>query len=214
MSFRTNKLKTTRSETFNGLPILTHRGDLVLNYLDRLYDTIDKAVKQYPRTTAIRVDLHLSNLQPDGSSVIKNFIASLDAQIQADLSRKKRRGQTVRSCKVRYVWCKEKGTLLSRHHYHLVLLLNKDVYHSLGRFEQKGNLSDMIKKAWCRTLGINTDEGDTLVHFPKNPTYWLEFNSDKFDQQINQLFKRVSYLAKVETKCSEDRYRSFGCSRT
>ena len=138
------KLKTTTNDTFNGLPILKQKGGLVLSYLDKLYDTIDKAITQYPRTTASRVDLHLAQpLLFDDSSVIKNFIASLDAQIQADLSRKKRRGQTARSCKIRYAWCKERGTSLS-HHYHLVLLLNKDVYHSLGRFDQKGNLSDMV----------------------------------------------------------------------
>ncbi|WP_123422783.1 inovirus Gp2 family protein [Vibrio crassostreae] len=208
------KLKTTTNDTFNRLPILKPKGGLVLSYLDKLYDTIDKAVTQHPRTTAIRVDLRLAkSLLFDDTGVIKNFIASLDAQIQADLSRKKKRGQTVRSCKVRYAWCKERSTSLS-HHYHLVLLLNKDVYHSLGRFDQKGNLSDMIKKAWCRALDIKADEGDTLVHFPDNPTYWLEQNSDKFDQQVDSLFKRVSYLAKVETKLYGDRSRSFGCSRT
>lgn len=208
------KLKTTTNDTFNGLPILEPKGGLVLSYLDKLYDTIDKAVTQYPRSTAIRVDLRLAkSLLFDDSSAIKNFIASLDAQVQADLSRKKRRGQTARSCKVRYAWCKERSTSLS-YHYHLVLLLNKDVYHSLGRFDQKGNLSDMIKKAWCRALDIKANEGDTLVHFPDNPTYWLEQKSDKFDQQVDSLFKRVSYLAKVETKHYGDRSRSFGCSRT
>ncbi|WP_041472822.1 inovirus Gp2 family protein [Vibrio atlanticus] len=208
------KLKITNNDTFNGLPILKPKGGLVLSYLDKLYDTIDKAVTQHPRTTAIRVDLRLAkSLLFDDTGVIKNFIASLDAQIQADLSRKKRRGQTARSCKVRYAWCKERSTSLS-HHYHLVLLLNKDVYHSLGRFDQKGNLSDMIKKAWCRTLDIKANEGDTLVHFPDCPTYWLDKNSDKFDQQVDSLFKRVSYLAKVETKHYGDKTRSFGCSRT
>ncbi|ROO77051.1 inovirus Gp2 family protein [Vibrio crassostreae] len=208
------KLKITTNDTFNGLPILEPKGGLVLSYLDKLYDTIDKAVTQYPRTTAIRVDLRLAkSLLFDDTGVIKNFIASLDAQIQADLNRKKRRGQTARSCKVRYAWCKERSTSLS-HHYHLVLLLNKDVYHSLGRFDQKGNLSDMIKKAWCRALDIQTNRGDTLVHFPKKPTYWLEQNSEKFDQQLDSLFKRVSYLAKVETKHYGNRSRSFGCSRT
>ncbi|MEZ8154607.1 inovirus Gp2 family protein [Vibrio splendidus] len=208
------KLKTTTNDTFNGLPILKLKGGLVLSYLDKLYDTIDKAVTQHPRTTAIRVDLRLAkSLLFDDTGVIKNFIASLDAQIQADLSRKKRRGQTARSCKVRYAWCKERSTSLS-HHYHLVLLLNKDVYHSLGRFDQKGNLSDMIKKAWCRALDIKANEGDSLVHFPDNPTYWLDKNSDKFDQQVDSLFKRASYLAKVETKHYGDRSRSFGCSRT
>ncbi|PMM34913.1 hypothetical protein BCT55_16265 [Vibrio splendidus] len=208
------KLKTTTNDTFNGLPILKLKGGLVLSYLDKLYDTIDKAVTQHPRTTAIRVDLRLAkSLLFDDTGVIKNFIASLDAQIQADFSRKKRKGQTARSCKVRYAWCKERSTSLS-HHYHLVLLLNKDVYHSLGRFDQKGNLSDMIKKAWCRALDIKANEGDTLVHFPDSPTYWLDKNSGKFDQQVDSLFKRVSYLAKVETKHYGDRTRSFGCSRT
>lgn len=90
---QTNRnLTITKKDTFNGLRIYKHKNGLVINYLDKIYNTIDKAITEYPRTMAVRVDLRMSkSLLFDNSSVIKNFIASLDSQIQADLNRKKER---------------------------------------------------------------------------------------------------------------------------
>lgn len=206
-------LTITKKDTFDGLRIYKHENGLVINYLDKIYNTIDKAITEYPRTMAVRIDLRMSkSLLFDNSSVIKNFIASLDSQIQADLNRKKRKGIRVRACKIRYVWVKERSTSLS-HHYHLVLFFNKDVYHCLGDFKSEGNLSHKIKKAWCRALDLDINEGSRLVNFPDNGVYWLDKNSRNFDDEFDSLFYRASYLAKLETKKYGDGTRSFGCSQ-
>lgn len=89
---KNRNLTITKKDTFNGLSIYKHENGLVINYLDKIYNTIDKAITEYPRTMVVRVDLRMSkSLLFDNSSVIKNFIASLDSQIQADLNRKKER---------------------------------------------------------------------------------------------------------------------------
>ncbi|MGR6861603.1 inovirus Gp2 family protein [Aliivibrio salmonicida] len=211
---QTNRnLTITKKDTFNGLNIYKHENGLVINYLDKIYNTIDKAITEYPRTMAVRVDLRMSkSLLFDKSSVIKNFIASLDAQIQADLNRKKRKGIRVRACNIRYIWVKERSTSLSNH-YHLVLFFNKDVYYCLGDFKNEDNLSHKIKKAWCNALDLDIDEGSRLVNFSDNGVYWLDNNSRNFKDEFDSLFYRASYLAKLETKKYGDGTRSFGCSQ-
>jgi hypothetical protein len=214
MRNRKNKnLSITKKDTFRGLPILQAKEGMVINYLDKIYDTFDNALSDHPRTMAVRVDLRLPLFSSGVSGdVMKRFIASLKAQIDSYLKRKKKNNKRVRQCNVRYVWVKERNTALSQH-YHLVLLFNNDVYNTLGRFGNRDNLSYRIQRAWCSAVDKDMDEGARLVHFPENPTYYADRNSDDFDEQLSDLFERASYLAKAETKEYGDRSRSFGCSR-
>ncbi|MGL4225527.1 MAG: inovirus Gp2 family protein [Vibrio sp.] len=206
------KNKITHNDEFNGLPVLKQKDGLLVDYLKRIYDTLDLALDDYPRTMAVRVDLRLPLLMVmEDSNLMKNFMASLDAQIQADLRRKQRAGKQKRKCRLRYVWVKEKDKAL-HHHYHLVLLFNKDVYNSLGSFSNQNNLSHKIKTAWCRVLDTDLDNGARLVHFPDNCVYHLDINSLKFSYDLDDLFRRLSYFAKVRTKQFGLRSRNFGCS--
>ncbi|MDG2810007.1 inovirus Gp2 family protein [Vibrio parahaemolyticus] len=165
---KTLKKKITHNDEFNGLPVLKQKEGLLVDYLQRIYDTLDLALDDHPRTMAVRVDLRLPLLMVmDNSNLMKNFISSLDAQIQADLRRKERAGKTKRKCRLRYVWVREKDKAL-HHHYHLVILLNKDVYNCLGSFARSNNLSHKIKTAGCRAVGIKLEDGARLVHFPEN----------------------------------------------
>ncbi|ENM6633883.1 inovirus Gp2 family protein [Vibrio vulnificus] len=209
---KTLRKKITHNDEFNGLPVLKQKGGLLVDYLQRIYDTLDLALDDHPRTMAVRVDLRLPRFMVmEESNLMKNFIASLDAQIQADLRRKEREGKTKRRCKLRYVWVKEKDGAL-HHHYHLVLLFNKDAYNCLGSFKSKGNLSDKIKTAWCRALDIVFEDGANLAHFPENCVYHLNAGGADFSTELDKLFFRLSYFAKVRTKSFGTAARSFGCS--
>ena len=111
------------------------------------------------------------------------------------------------------MWVKEKGTAIQSH-YHLLLLFNHDCYHCLGDFGAgEGNLAAKVKRAWARAIGYDVIDIGGLVHFPKNGSYRVITNAPSYSHDLQQLFKRVSYFAKVRTKCSGDRTRSFGCSR-
>ncbi|MDE1311389.1 inovirus Gp2 family protein [Vibrio aestuarianus subsp. cardii] len=209
---KTLKKKITHREEFNELPIKKEKEGLLVDYLQRIYDTLDLALEDHPRTFAVRIDLRLPLLmEVDKSNLMKNFMASLDAQIQADLRKKQRDGKNKRRCRLRYIWVREKDKS-PQYHYHIVILLNRDVYYCVGEYVNTNNLSHKIKKAWCRALDIELDDGGRLVHFPKNFMYHLDINSFRFSTVLDQLFYRLSYFAKVRSKKFSDGYRNFGSS--
>lgn len=204
--------KVTHEDFFKDRPILKFKEGLIIDYLQRISNTLDYAVEEHTNTMAVRIDLRLpKSMIEDKPNLMKNFFASLDAQIQADLRRKVRGGKTKRRCRLRYVWVKEKDNAL-HYHYHLVLMINKNVYNCLGSFNNNGNLSYKIKTAWVRTLGVDKKEGGPLVHFPERSVYHLNARADGFHTECNNLFKRLSYFAKVRTKVFGAGGRNFGCS--
>lgn len=95
----------------------------------------------------------------------------------------------------------------------MVLLFNKDTYAFLGKYGKEGNLSHMLKKAWARVLDLDLEEASRLVHFPRNPIYYLNKNSSGFMEDFEDLFHRISYFAKVRTKEYGSRQKNFGTSR-
>ncbi|EKO3534184.1 inovirus Gp2 family protein [Vibrio fluvialis] len=187
--------------------------DMSKVYLDRIEDVMDKAISDHPRTTVIRVDLKFPcSIKYDIDQVMKRFIGSLSSQIEADIKRRRKHGKRVADCRIRYLWARE-NKLSINDHYHVALFLNKDVYAYVGSLTNTDNLAYRIKRAWCSALDLDVDEGGGLAHFPDNCRYWLDRKANNFDDTYNQVFKRLSYFAKTDTKKSGDRRRSLGYSR-
>ncbi len=202
--------------------LITNHGPLNMDYMKKIEVVIGRALEEYPRTMAVRVDLHfpkqVTNDMPiyfadADSGAISRFFDSLTAQISADNVRKVKLGTRIYPCALRYVWVKE-HTQKYKDHYHVVLLLNKDAYGYLGQFTStQSNLANKIRKAWASALRIDAQAAASLVHVPDNPIYYLDSNAQDFAQVVDDLMYRVSYLAKKETKKYGDGFRSFGCSR-
>lgn len=186
-------------------------------YQASIATTVDNALQIHKRVTAIRVDLRL----PDdfggldmSSSIITRFIESLKAKVAADLRRKEQAWDRKLSCSLKDVWVREFGHCKGKMHFHVLLLLNKDVYYSLGDFKDaSGNLSAMIRQAWCSALGLPYPEFQQLVHFPEGGVMYMDKKSPEFMQQLQIVLDRADYLAKESTKQYGDGQRSFGCSR-
>ena len=208
-----------------------NHGSLNEVILNRLVDTTNNAIDEYPRTMAVRVDLRLPSI-PDlqnhfkvdtpshklkvDHAVISRFIDSLKSQIREDLKRKRNDGRRVHSCRVRYCWVRELGSKSEQHHYHLILFFNKDTYAHLGDLKSNSldkNLITKIRKAWASALSGNYDECAGLVFVPKNPIYYLNRNNALSTEVHSDLIYRISYLAKDKTKPYGDGYRCFGCSQ-
>ncbi|MFT7681206.1 MAG: hypothetical protein ACI935_000651 [Moritella dasanensis] len=204
---------------------ILNKYDLNNTYLDRMDRTIENALNEHPRTLAVRVDLRLPLIRLndeldrdlpniyryDRSNLITKFINSFKAKIKADLNRKYKSRKRVHPCTPRYIWCRERDTSINEH-FHMLLLLNKDTYHGLGCYQREGNLSSMVNSAWASALDCIGDEIGRLVHFPENCCYHINKNSDDYNQQLEDLFRRVSYLAKKRTKCYGEGHRTFGTS--
>ena len=207
------------SDTFEGQPVMGDKGPFVREYLSRLKRTIGMALAQYPRMLAFRVDLRL----PEGidlpihactNQVISRFTASFNAKIEHNRDKARERNHYARDCKVRYVWAREVGQG-GRPHYHLLILLNRDAYYTVGRLrsERANNISRM-EEAWASALGLSVDHVRGLVHIPENPEYRIDRYARPGDEdELPALFHRASYLCKAATKSYGDRLRGFDTSR-
>lgn len=186
-------------------------------YLDLTNKTIQKALETHNRLLTLCVDLrfpsddvfHLNN-----GKVITRFFESLKAKINADIRRKENRWGRKLNCPLFYIWAREFGNVNNNKHYHVLILVNKDIYFTLGDFVREyGNLSAMIKQAWCSAITLPYEKYKSLVHFPNNAHLYLDKNKPDFESQYLHLTERAKYLTKDYTKRYHDGERSFGTSR-
>lgn len=184
-------------------------------YQHSFYEVINHAVREFPRTLALRVDLRFpGDYRYDRSSKdITRFAESLKAKLKVDCRYKNRRWRRNWHNRLRYVWVREIGENNFRKHYHILLLLNKDLYHGAGRYRDDDSLASLIQEAWCSALGLDPKQYAALVHMPEKGCYYLNGNSPDYREQVRALMKRMDYLAKDHTKCYDDGYRSIGKSR-
>lgn len=208
--FENTNLSLFSNAMFNNLPVQTSRGDLVEQYLSKIKITLDRGLEDYTRLYVLRFDLRYPNTyESSDTNDISKFIASLKSQIKSDLIRKGKSGK----CSLRYIWAKEKKASLN-HHYHVSILLNKDVYFTYGDISSlSGNLSAMINQAWASALGVCEFVISGCIHFPENCNYWIDKNDINYSTQYKDCFNRLSYLAKVDTKIYTGNLKNFCCSR-
>ncbi|MDD2046238.1 inovirus Gp2 family protein [Pseudomonas putida] len=204
---------------YEGLPTMIEAGPFILQYISSLKRTIGLALAQYPRVLAFRADLRL----PQGidlsectytNQVISRFIESFKAKIEHNREKARDRNQYAHDCKVRYVWAREIGEG-RRPHYHLLILLNRDSFYTLGRLRsERANNISRLEEAWASALRLSVDEVRGLVHIPGNAEYRIDRNVCPGDaDELPALFHRASYLCKAATKSYGGRQRGFDTSR-
>lgn len=187
------------------------KGPLIREYLEILYRVVHCAWSEYPRTWAVRVDLRFPKHGDyfNADACITRFINSLKQKVRHDRSRAAANNLRFHDSKVRYVWAREFG-MDGKPHYHVLLLFNRDAYHSLGRFDSpQENMYQRITAAWASALDIGYDAAKGLPEFAGNQetngTLWTVLPS---------VFYRASYLCKVQTKEYQVAGRNFGASQS
>ena len=116
-----------------------------------------------------------------------------------------------------YMWVKEIGQDASNPHFHVALIFNRRHYFSLGQYPSEecpitNNLAGRIVSAWASVLGVPSEDVLGLVHFPRNCSYRISHTDADYMTLYDEVFKRLSYLAKLDTK-EDVSGRSFGCSQ-
>lgn len=189
---------------------------------------IENGARIYPRTAIFRFDLRFpdngaysddpmlrdapSSHTKSEDGIKKRFIESLKAQVKADINKRVKYGTSYSRTEVFYAWKREASGDIGKTHYHLVIMVNKDCYQTVGKFSGKYNLAYMIKTAWARALGLPFEDAEGLVHFPKDYYIWMDKNSTNFEKNKRAAIERAGYLAKNETVIRGDGRRNFGCS--
>jgi hypothetical protein len=201
---------------FRNLPVMVPRGPLILNYLERLHETLHRSLADHARTFAMRFDLRYPGLMPAGidlsNRAISTFFEVLKDVIQIDREGASQRNGFAHSTRVRYAWAREYGQD-GKPHYHCLLLLNRDAYHTVGRFDSaQQNMFKRIFTSWANTLGLaeTSAEAAGLVHIPASAVWHLDRGNVR---ELEDIFFRASYLCKAATKCFGDGQHGFECSR-
>lgn len=213
-----NNLSLHYEPTYDGLPVMLDKGPFIREYLSALKHTIELAMAAYPRVLAFRVDLRL----PQGidlpdyaytNQVISRFFESFTRRIKYHQGKVGERGYA-RGCKVRYVWSREIGQA-GKPHYHLLILLNRDAYYTVGRLRSdRVNMISRVEESWAGALGISVKQVSGLVHITKNAEYRIDrYVRHDDEDELPELFRRASYLCKVATKTYGHRQRGFGSSK-
>lgn len=199
-----------------GLPIQVSKGPFVRSYLYSLNRVIQRALDDCPRVFAFRFDLRFPAAidLPDylyTNRVMDRFLESFKAKIKHNRFKAGSSGKYIHDTKVRYVWAREIG-FLGKPHYHVLILLNRDAFTTLGNFEPgRDNMFNRLVTAWASALSLSFDECNGLVHIPDKPDYRLHKDDE---QGLQELFYRVSYLCKSATKAYGDGQHGFGASRS
>lgn len=226
---KNTNLKLVYSSTWSDLPVLQQPSGLVDQYLSHIQQTLIHACAEYARLSVMRFDLRFpQSFACRDSQAISRFVESLRAKILADQQRKQAQGKRIYPCTLRYVWVKEQADSEACH-YHMAIILNRDAYFTLGNYtaaacsadpdmpvdhsqEPPENMAGRIVSAWASALDLTIEQAVGLVHFPENPVYRVDRKAEAFAEQYHDVFKRLSYFAKAETKQYGDRSRHFGYS--
>lgn len=212
-------LKLYWNSTYRDKPLMPRHLPYIEEYLERLHGVIEDQVKRFPRTTAIRFELkypigyqgNVSNQQ------ITQFIKG--AKYRLDKAFLNSTATRVYKTEFNYFWVREQDDS-EFPHYHFLLLLNKDAYNGLGRYDSRHNLYGMLRESWAGALGLSWDESGGLVSasaykkVPEStPYHYVNINNPFVNEELESLFYRASYLCKSGTKLYKDRERSFGSSQ-
>jgi hypothetical protein len=201
---------------YRGLPLMIKKGPFFTEFLEDLWQTTQRALACYPRVFAARIDLRF----PDGygipddfvhNTVMRRFIESFEAHIEAAQNKSRREGKRVHSTELFYFWVREVN-YVGRPHYHFAFLLNEDAYFKLGNLVTKeSNIFDRLQRAWASALGLEPHQVSGLVYVPDNAEFSLRRAFG--DPGVAAFFHRASYFCKVATKVFMGRTRNRGCSR-
>src|SRR5574343_278638 len=151
-------------------------GPINTEYLSKLCEVSNKALNQYSRVLAIRVDLRFRQLddgyfslyQHTDNDVISRFFKVLKYLLESHVSQRGNfYGVEIDPTVLRYIWVREQNEGQYQH-YHAVLLLNKNTFRQLGKFNAEDNhsLATIIQLAWAKAVGIPEDQVGGLVDFP------------------------------------------------
>lgn len=203
----------TQDRTFNGKPLYYHKGGLVLEYLEDIDRVLTEALCQYPKLCVAHFNVRLpSGFDGNHSEVFRRFFRILESETnELCLMKYRRRPHQYHQTVIRHVWLK---ACESTSQYHLVLFFEKRLYLCLGKSGgERSRYLSRVRKAWGRAVETSCGRRCLgLAYSPADDVYELQKGDEAFPLQFNELFYRISRLAKPVSLKGENRSMNFGCS--
>ncbi len=190
---------------FQGLPIYPEQGPFIQEYLQRAYETVDRALEEYPDTYSLCFRLCYPPAIADvveGNGALSEFWRLLNAYVQADAHALGIQGRALR-----YLWSRVE-TENEPPHYRCCLLLPRGLYRSVGAFHPAEiNLHHHLCSAWASALGLELHLAAGLVKTARKSQFYISRECG-----IEELWRLVSQLGSIHGKHFGNRCHWFDSS--
>jgi len=236
MNQTTNKVFNMSYNLFYGNTWCTYR---VMSFergsyndiLNRIFEILIYTQQKYSKVLTIQGILHMPNgYDYNDTHVITRFFKSLNAKLYHQYKKRVKYNQHANAPGLHFLWVREIGKYgidEGKPHYHFCLFINGHAYSSLGKYDFcQATLFSKVVHAWQSALEARFLQNPfvfspSLVTFTQNGVKLLQrFQHDDpnmfnqfYGKDFRELFYRLSYFAKVDTKTINDGTRSFGSSR-
>lgn len=217
-----DKLRLFYDETFYGYSVGQYEGGpLIENYLERSLLMLNTVTRINYNTFAFRIELRFPDAQPrlpmhNNNDVLARFIRFFKYELK--------KAKTKYSTKLRYLWAREQANS-DKPHYHLMILLNKNAFDSLGVFASdeydiysRDNLYHRMMRAWLKAMGYDHDDPrfQQLVnvskdHLTKEPWTCILHRHDR--HAMDEAMYMASYLCKAYSKTLGEGVHVFNASQ-
>jgi len=219
--FLNDKLRLYYDDTYYGYSVQVEDGPLIENYLESSLLMLNTATNINYNTFAFRIELRFPKVMPrlpmhDDNQILARFLRFLRYELKT--------AKTKYTTQLRYIWAREQDTSI-KPHYHLMILLNKNAFDSLGVFASdeydmysRDNLYHRMMRAWLKAMGYDHDDPrfQQLVNVSKNKItgeYWtgILHRDDWFS--MDEAMFMASYLCKAYSKPIGQGMHVFDASR-
>ncbi|WP_404375250.1 inovirus-type Gp2 protein [Vreelandella aquamarina] len=180
---------------------------LIENYLESTVNEIISATKCQPRTFIFRADLKFPAFMErssmhDNNHVLSRFFRFFKYELT--------KASAPYRMSLRYIWAREQDTS-DKPHYHLVIMLNKGVFDSIGSplpdefgSYTRQNIYHRMMRSWLKAMDFHHEEplGQliTIGEHPMNGLPWTGVLARHDWCAINEAVYVCSYLCKAYTK--------------
>lgn len=172
----------------------------IFSYFEIIDGVLTSAMRVYRSSFVIRLELRFPKEMPadqiPSNKVMDRFVKSLRSKVKHQRERVSAKYGRAHPRDVRLVWVREFGPESKRPHYHLMVVVNRDAYRSLGDYKSSDdNLARCIQGAWTSALKVDYEAHRWLVSFSRRGQYHI-VNGHGYQEAL----KAMLYLCKEYSK--------------
>lgn len=189
--------------SYRDFPLWSQHAPYIEGDLNRLYNTMERALQGHNRTLAVRFDLKvpLAGMPPHRVSPMEDFFRIINRKVRTKYENEKKIKPYPHKCTVRYAQKVEQSVKSPYEHYHVVLFVSNDMFMRVGHLgpDDDSQLAVIIREAWHNVVGVDESTTEYLIHGSTPSYYRLQGPLNSFDPDHQKAFRHFSYLCKEKT---------------